>query len=415
VSTDDDRRLRTWLDARDPGDAPASLRDAATRVPYDTRQPTFATLDTAITRVFGTARWVRPVLVLVVVLAVVAAAVGAALVQPWRPFPPRGWIAYATPLAAVGSTGITLVAADGSASRMVSPAQANLFDHSPRWSKDGKTLLFARTSNLDPLASCGGVGSVVLYDVASGTERIVATGLRPMNVIDWSPTGDRAAYVYPPPGCGAEVELGVVDLATGSVTTKAILPVQSEAAPAGGIKWHVLWTGDEATAVPDGIVTTTNGRDFTTTRDVPSHDGRSHATSAATSPGFAPELHVGDVTTGVSVDLGPGGVPSWSPDDTAIAFVQPGGPAGPSAVDFVRDHLTIVSVGTWKTRVLADLLVPDGPPVDLLPRVSWTSDAAAIYWTDQDGLHVIDVVTGRSADLAAIPGYCTDLDWQPVP
>jgi WD40 repeat protein len=414
VNTEHQPLLRSWLAARDPGDAPSRLRASIARVPYETRTPAFPAIDAAITRAFGRSAWVRPLLVLVVLLALVVAAVGAALLQPWRPFPPRGLIAFTGPLGPTGTSGIRLVAADGTGERVVTPLQPNLFDHSPRWSADGRTLLFARTTNLDPSSACGGVGSVVLYDVASGTERIVATGLRPMAGIDWSPRGDRAAFVYPPPGCGAEVELGVVDLQTGQVTTGVVLPQQSEADPAGGIKWHVLWTGDDATAVPDSTVTSTNGRDFTTTTTVPSHDGRAQASSAATSPGLVPGLRVNDATTGASVDLGPGGVPSWSPDDTALAFMQPGGPAGPSAVEFVRDHLVIVSVGTWKTRVLADVLVPDGPPLDLLPRVAWTSDATAVYWTDQDGFHVIDVVTGRSAILAEIPGYCPDLDWQPV-
>ena len=190
MSADHDRRLRTWLDARDPGEAPARLWAAAGRVAIETRQPVFPALDVAIARIFGNARWIRPVLVLVVVLALVAAAVGAALLQPWRPFPPRGLIAYTAPLPEAGSTGIFLVAADGSGRRQISPSKANLFDHSPRWSRDGRTLLFVRTTQLDAFSACGGVGSVVLYDLSAGAERVVATGLRPMNVIDWSPAGD---------------------------------------------------------------------------------------------------------------------------------------------------------------------------------------------------------------------------------
>ena len=375
----------------------------------------FPALDVAIARIFGNARWIRPVVVLVVVLALVAAAVGAALLQPWRPFPPRGLIAYTAPLPEAGSTGIFLVAADGSGRRQISPSKANLFDHSPRWSRDGRTLLFVRTTQLDAFSACGGVGSVVLYDLSAGAERVVATGLRPMNVIDWSPAGDRAAYVYPPAGCGANVELGIVDLATGQVTTKAVLPQQSEVDPGGGIKWHVQWAGDEAFAVPDATVTTTNGRDYTTTVDVPSHDDHILASAAATTPGLVPELRVTDRTTGESVDLGPGGAPRWSPDDSAVAFIQPGGSAGPNAVDLVRDHLAIASAEGRQTRQLIDVLLPDGPPANLLPTLAWTSDGAAIYWTDVNGVHVVDVVSGRAGDLTALPRDCDDVQWQPMP
>ena len=413
MNANDEHRLRLWLAARDPGEAPARLRAAAARVPYDTAPPRLPALDALITHVFGPARWIRPVLVVLVVLALIAAAVGAALMQPWRPFPPRGWIAYTAPISAQGSTGITLVSTDGTMRRQVSPTQANLFDHSPRWSHDGRTLLFARTTQLDPLSSCGGVGSVVLYDLATGTERTVATGLRPMNVIDWSPSGDRAAYVYPPSGCGAEVELGVVDLATGHATTTTVLPQQSEADPAGGIRWHVRWTTGGATAVPGATVTTANGRDFTTTVDVPSHTGSLVATSAWTTPAQVPHLSLVDGGT-TTIELGQGRAPAWSPDDTQLAFVQPGTSAGPNQVELLRDRLTVLTLRTGATRFVADVLMPDGVSLPELPILSWIGDGEAVFWIDGVGAHVVDVVTGRVADLPAIPEGCTELAWQPT-
>ena len=124
MSTNDER-LRGWLDARDPGDAPASLRDAAIRVPYETRMPAFPALDAEIGRLFGPARWVRPALALLVILALLAAAVGAARLQPWRPFPPRGLIAFTGLLGPSGTSGIRVVAADGSGERTVTPLQPN--------------------------------------------------------------------------------------------------------------------------------------------------------------------------------------------------------------------------------------------------------------------------------------------------
>ena len=142
----------------------------------------------------------RPVLLALVLVAALVALTAAGYLVLRPPFPPRGLLAYATSLEVTGSTGIRLVAADGTGARSVGGVAANTFDHSPRWSADGRTLLFARNDHLDAFGACGGVSSVVLYDVAAGTERVVATGLRPIDVVEWSPSEDSAAYLYPPPG-----------------------------------------------------------------------------------------------------------------------------------------------------------------------------------------------------------------------
>jgi|GEM_PF-3400798 dipeptidyl aminopeptidase/acylaminoacyl peptidase len=413
---DQERLVRSWLESRDPGDAPAQLRAAVADVPFAERGPRFPALAGPPIRLPWLHISLRPVLLVLLVIAAVVAALSAGYLVLRPPFPPRGLLAYIAPIAATGSTGISLSAADGSEARQLSPTQANLYDHSPRWSRDGRTLLFARTTGLDAFGSCGGVGSVVLYDVATGTEHVVATGLRPMNDIEWSPGEDRAAYVYPPPGCGTEVELGVVDLRTGAVTTTIVVPQPSEISPTSptGVLWHVQWVGEVASAVPDATVTD-NGRDFTTTADLPSHDGHASIRYAWTTPERVPTLKAINRATGTSIELGPGGVPAWSPDDTAIAYIQPGGSAGPKAVEFMRDHLVIATDGTWQTRVVADVLVMDGSPADVIPALSWTPDGAAVYWIDGSGVHVIDVATGRSADLANLPNACADLQWQPIP
>jgi dipeptidyl aminopeptidase/acylaminoacyl peptidase len=412
---DQERLVRRWLESRDPGDAPTRLRAAVAGVSFTERRSPFPVLHGPPIRLPWLHVSLRPVVLALLVVATLVALIGAGYLVVRPPFPPRGLLAYTAPIGAHGSTGITLAAADGTVVRQVSPMQTNLYDHSPRWSRDGGTLLFARTTGLDALASCGGVGSVVLYDVATGTEHVVATGLRPMNDVEWSPGGDRAAYVYPPPGCGAEVELGVVDLATGKVTTTVVLPQESEADPSpGGVSWHVQWTGDVASAVPDASVTS-NGQDFTTTADVPSHDGGTTIRYAWTTPERMPTLKAFDPATGTSIELGRGGMPAWSPDDTAIAYIQPGGLAGPNAVEYLRDHLVIDLAASWQTRVVADVLVLNGSPSDFIPALSWTPDGTAVYWNDPNGLHVIDVATGRSAELAAIPIGCTDIQWQPIP
>jgi hypothetical protein len=236
-----------------------------------------------------------------------------------------------------------------------------------------------------------------------------------MNVVEWSPSGDRVAYVYPPPACGAEVELGVVELRTGAVTTTEVVPQSSGPDPRLGVLWHVEWAGEVPSAAPDATIVTPNGRDYTTTIDVRSHDARWKIQFSFTTPERIPALVAIDAATGASTALGPGSLPAWSPDDGAIAYLQPGGPAGPNAVDYRRDHLVVVSAGAWQPRQLVDVLVMDLQSADLIPALSWTSDGGAIYWLDEKGVHVVDVMTGRTADLAAIPLSCADVQWQPLP
>lgn len=407
MSTDHDRLL-SWLSARDPGDAPARLRAAAARVPYEIRQPALPRLDAALTRVFGVPGLARPLVVILVVLAIVLSAVGAAVFQPWRPFPPRGLIAFISLLGPAGTSGIRLVAADGAGERLVTPLVPNVYDHSARWSADGRILLFARNSKLDPMASCGGVGSIVLYDVATATERVVATDLRPIDTVSWSPSGDRIAYLYPPTGCGAQGELGVVDVATGAVTTTRL-------GDGTGGTWQVRWSGDVPSAVVASHLIQNGGGDFTITREAPSHDGAFVATFAFTSLSATADLQVSTGSGNRPVDLGSGASPAWAPDDSALAFIRPNGPGDPDHADLVRDELAIASGDGWRSRIIAQVLWPSNAAPYDLPRLFWTSDGGAVYWVDGRGGHVVDVVTGRQADLPASVASCPDLQWQPLP
>ena len=98
MSTDQDRMLRIGSMTRDLGDAPTRLRAAAAEVPFAASGTRFGLFDPALIRVFGRSMWVRPVVILIVLAAMSIAIVGAAILRPWDPFPPRGLIAYTVPL-----------------------------------------------------------------------------------------------------------------------------------------------------------------------------------------------------------------------------------------------------------------------------------------------------------------------------
>ena len=392
MNAEQERLIRSWLDARDPGDAPARLRAAAADVPYRSRRSIFPAFDAAMARILPTWAVARPVLLLIVGLSLAAAIVGAALVLRSQPLPPRGLIAYTAPLGPAGATGIRLVAADGSGGRQITAAVSNIFEHAPRWSADGRTLLFARTTDLDPLAACGGVGSIVLYDMATGTERVVASGLRPLQQVEWSPSGDRVAFVHPPAGCGIPAELGVVDLASGRISTS---PLQES-----GIAWKLRWVAGVPSASAVDLFT----------GDVPSQDGRFKADCGGLRRDPTHRLQVSDRQTGTDVDLGPGLAGAWSPDDTALAFIQPASPVAYGDLAF-QDRLAIAVVGTWEVRILSDIETTQLA----VPTLRWTADGAAIYWIDSRGGHVVDVASGHAADLPAKVNGSADLQWQPVP
>ena len=393
MNAEQERTLRTWLAARDPGDAPARLREVAATLPETGLRTAVPALDAMFWRLRGLPTLARVAIAVVALLALVAAA-GALILRPWDPFPPRGMIAYVGPLASTGATGIKLVSADGTGGRAVSSSAPNVFDHSPRWSADGRTLAFARNSELSAFASCEGVGSVVLYDVATSTERVIATGLRTIDVIEWEPNGDSIAFLYPPAGCGAPGELGVVDVASGALT----------ATPLGDGLWRLQASGAAIEAVD------------TTAWELDSLTGGLIVRCTPRDGDDLPRVEVQDRASGAQVDLGPGWAPSWSPDQSAMAFIQitdapaSGLPHGAS--------LAVAGVEGWQVRTLAAIVDPEFDQfgdVARLPLVQWTADGTAIYWLDTAGAHMVDVETGQVADLTRILVGAQDIRWQPAP
>ena len=398
MNADQEPQLRGWLAARDPGDAPARLRAAVSGVPFATSGSIFPALDALMGRLLGPSALASRLALLAIVLTIAAATTGAALLLRSGLLPPPGLIAYVAPLGSQGATGISLVAADGTGGRRVTAAASNIFEHSPRWSADGRTLLFARTTDLDPMTACGGVGSIVLYDLATATERIVASDLRPLQQVEWLPSGDRVAFVQPPPGCSDAAALGVVDLASGRVTTSLLQGAPAEL-PRNGVAWELRWVAGSPSASEIDLFS----------GDVPSQDGKLKADCGGVLRDPTHRLVIADQQSGAEVDLGPGQAGSWSPDGSAIAFIVPTNGAAP-VLGVYHDQLAIAVVGSWQVRVLDGIETTQTGA----PELRWTADGGSIYWVDGQGGHLVDVASGRSTELPAELDGSTDLDWQPV-
>ena len=114
------------------------------------------------------------------------------------------------------------------------------------------------------------------------------------------------------------------------------------------------------------------------------------------------------------MNLGVGSAPAWSPDDSAIAFIQISESAnGPAHVA----RIAVAGIDDWHVRDLTEIIDPDFAAfgdVARLPLVQWTGDGAAIYWLDGAGAHVVDVASGKSVNLARILPAASDLRWQPT-
>jgi dipeptidyl aminopeptidase/acylaminoacyl peptidase len=393
MNADHERRISGWLATRDPGDAPATLRAVAARVPETMPRSAFPAFDAAMTRLFGRAWIARPALVLVaaLLLALVIAVIGAALVLRLETppiFPPRGLIAYA------GPEGVQLVEANGNRVRTLT--KPGVIEHAPRWSADGRILLLARTAN--PSGDCSGDSSIVLYDVGRESERAYPVGRRALILVEWSPSERQVGYIQWADGCQT-AKRGVLDLDSGSVTTSAV----TASLPA-----VLRWTTDGPTAV--------GPEDF----EVASADGRYVAlagNSLVRDPGSS--IAIRDTQAGTTLNLGRGGAPAWSPNGQALAFIQQTDEEIEidSTATF-RDRLALTVAGTSSVRVLGDVfdggIAPGGAPT-MLTTLAWTPDGRGIYWIDLQGGHIVDVTTGQVIDLPAQVDGCSDLQWQPVP
>jgi dipeptidyl aminopeptidase/acylaminoacyl peptidase len=400
MNADQERLLRAWLEARDPGDTPARLRAAVAQVPLAGRGAAPA-LDAALQRLFGPAASVRLALLLAALLILVVVAVGAVLMQR-QPFPPRGFIAYA---AQTGLSDIRLIAADGTDDRPVTETP-DAHEIAPRWSPDGRTLLFIRIASLDGEAVCGTVeGSIVLYDLATGAQRDLASGLATVQAAEWSASGREIGFLQDAADCRT-LERGEIEVASGRVTVTNIGGTAGPSlVPGGGraIAKGLRWTGTSFEPV-DPIL-----------GEVPSRDGRRVAV-APLARALDSQLVIVDRITGARVNLGPGSWPAWSPDDSSVAFVQPTNDGVELGVQY-HDRLVVTEVDTGTARILGQVLVPAvfGGVEDGTPQLLWTPDGRAVYWVDGAGGHVVDVETGDAVELPAALKGCPDPQWQPLP
>lgn len=416
--------VRGWLQARDPGDAPASLRSAAARVPDSVRPMTLPALGAALDRlpgVWGTRRSVVIAALIILLLAAVALVGAGALLRALDAtprFPPRGLIAYAAP-----DGNLWVVAADGSGARAITTTPEAEFD--PRWSPDGRTLLFTRAwgSNAAPDACASFTNSsLVILDLATSAERVLLTRQGFVYAPGWSADGTRIAFLEPAVACKVP-ELprsaggGVVDVASGVVSS----------VPAGSGSSWLSWTGTSIAFVwGDHIAFADTAASGTGPAlqgilnfgglgwAVPSPDGQRAALAKGVHD-VTGHVVVEDRPTGRRVDLGIGGAAVWSPDGRSIAFVGPATSGGP---DGTRG-LVVTKAPDWQTRTVATILVvpsqQGGQLVANAPDLAWSSDGRSIYWLDLGKGHIVNVATGQTVDLPANLQGCTDLQWQPVP
>ena len=412
-----ERLLRDWLTGRDPGAAPARLRTAVAQVPQLQRTPIMNTLDELKARF----RWVSPATRLVVLagvlLALALTIIAGALLHPTPPFPPPGLIAYA-------GYGIHVTAADGSSDRALTQGG---HEKAPRWSPDGRSILFIRFVPLpegEMTPECGEQTSIVVHDLDLGTERVLAT--EPIVIsAEWSPRGDKIAFFGYGGGVGqmGSCELagsGVIDVASGRVSTS----------DAGIGAYAMSWSGDSlAFSYPDhlGLVAASALNAHAAIESILTFEAAHGATLSPATPyatlwavpdeqlDVSKPVEIVDLSDGSRIDLGPGIGGWWSPDGSAVAFVRPGRPD--DVPGRVREEIAVTVGAERRLRKIGEFIVP-GDSV-MQPRrlgpMYWTTDGRAIYWLDDTGGHVVDVATGRTADLPLNFHVSDDLQWQPVP
>jgi dipeptidyl aminopeptidase/acylaminoacyl peptidase len=406
-----DDRIRTWLLARDPGEAPETLRTSVTRVPYDVRRPAIARLAerrlpsavpsaSPLTRF---AAWRSLGAVVVLALLLIGLVLGVLLVAGSAPRvpPPFGRAANGNVAYAAEGDLYTVDLVTGRSQAIVTGPET---DTDPVWSLDGSRLVFRRSIVGEPgerlfVARADGSGIVLitpepLSSIAGyafspdGRRIVVVSGLTgDVTIANSDGTGLRTLDVSfggcvfangcepsfrPPDGAeivlvgGANSRLYVVDATDSRVRILAV-------APEGGGVIAPRWS-------PDGALIAY---------------GRWQSARALT---IQTHIVAADGTGDRVLEAPPGamwnGRPVWSNDGTRLAIVRGYGPG------HERDVLAVVSAPAGGRGIETAPSVFD-QPIDI-PPIEWAPDDTSILLTPftagrPDHQVFVDALTGRAS------------------
>jgi Tol biopolymer transport system component len=217
--TTDDRfgtSLSSWLREDAAHRVPDHLAETLVQTAAIRQRPWWSSLERLLPMDLSTPRW-RPVLdagrlatiILLVVFALLAIALVAVVGSRGPSLEPFGAARNGTWLASADGD-IYVVDPTASTRRALVPGDEE-FDFSPIWSRDGSTILFLRSDG--PITEPA-VLTLMVMDADGSDLRAVSPPRVSLDWFDWSPTGDRVAYV-------ASGELWVADVATGAQTKLA--------------------------------------------------------------------------------------------------------------------------------------------------------------------------------------------------
>jgi Tol biopolymer transport system component len=243
--------------------------------------------------------------------------------------------------------------ANGSNPRRVTSRMWISTDKPPTWSPDGRFIAFSAESGPDKEDE-----RLFVVEVASG----VVTRVGPDGPVDvrsffpsWSPDGSWIAFLGIPPGTGGHMALWVVR--------------------PDGLDRHRLPTSPDVELVQP--------------QWAPSASSLRLAYAAQHLAGPNRDVYIIDVATGVETVISPGpddqGGPTWSPDETRLAWLVTG----------AQSQLRIASIAAPATVTIAS---PEGIGAPL----AWSPDGTKVYGSDGLKMFVLVVTVDGSSPTVRI-------------